>query len=276
VLLILTSITLITLDFRGDGGLLGSARDAAANVLSPVRSLAETVTEPISDAWNGATGYDDLEAENRDLRTELALIRQRELAISDLERRVGEMEDLLGLKDTLGVETVGARVISAPVSNFERSIDIDVGSADGIVEGMPVMAPGGLLGRIDAVGDDRSRVQILIDPAFAVGVRLARSGETGVAGGAGPTAPLTVDFIDPATPIVAGETVVTSGLEGSAFPPGLVVGTVLSAEVDPVERSVSVDVVPSADLNRLDLVDVLLYTAPASSLPSADDLEGPR
>ncbi len=276
VLLVLTSITLVTLDFRGDGGALGAVRDAAGFVLDPVRRAASVVTDPVTDAWNGATGFDEVEAENEQLRAELAGLRAREQGVADLERRVAELEQINGLTDPLDVPTVAARVVDAPVSNFERTMQIDVGRSDGVRVGMPVVAPGGLLGRLAVVGDSRSQVELLVDPAFSVGIRLARSGETGVADGAGRRAPLTVDFVDVETPVVPGESVVTSGLQGSRFPPGILVGTVLRADVDPVEARIDMDVVPSADLNRVDVVDVLRYEAPSEILPDERTGGGPR
>ena len=53
-LLVLTSLALLTLDFR-DAAIVQSARRTAGNVFSPLRGAAETVSEPFSNAWNGIT-----------------------------------------------------------------------------------------------------------------------------------------------------------------------------------------------------------------------------
>ena len=60
--LVLTSIALLTLDFR-DSDIVQSARRVAGTVFSPLRGAAETVSEPFSNAWHGITGYGDLEDE---------------------------------------------------------------------------------------------------------------------------------------------------------------------------------------------------------------------
>ena len=70
VLLILTSITLLTLDFRGFGP-IDSARSAALSVFAPVGDAATSVFRPVGNLWHGAFEYDDLKRENDDLQAQL-------------------------------------------------------------------------------------------------------------------------------------------------------------------------------------------------------------
>ena len=73
-LLVLTSLALLTLDFR-DSAIVSGARGAAASALSPLRGAAETATEPITNAWHGITGYGDLKSDNEKLRDRLDTLR---------------------------------------------------------------------------------------------------------------------------------------------------------------------------------------------------------
>ena len=66
-LLVLSSLTLLTLDFR-DAAIVQSARRSAATVFSPLRGAAETVSSPFTTAWRGVADYGDLEDENDELR----------------------------------------------------------------------------------------------------------------------------------------------------------------------------------------------------------------
>ncbi len=261
LLLIITALALITLDYGSSGdGAVGTARDGTLDVLGPVRSAVGWVLSPFQNGWRGITDYDQLEAENARLRSELDAVRGEDLEVAELQRRLRALDMLLDVRGTeSGAPRVVARVIDAPLSNFERTIEIDVGASDGVSVGMPVESGSGLVGRVVQVGNSRSRVELLTDPAFAAGVRLVRSGDAGVIEGTGTGELLTTKFIDLETVVIPGETVVTSGLEGSVFPAGLVVGTVVTARADPVTGSQEVDVAPAADLERLDLVQVVLY-----------------
>jgi cell shape-determining protein MreC len=79
VLLILTSITLLTLDFRGFSP-LSSVRSAVLDAFEPVGNFASDTMSPVRDAWNGAFDYDNVQSENEALR-------QR---IDELEGQAGE------------------------------------------------------------------------------------------------------------------------------------------------------------------------------------------
>ena len=84
-LLILTSLTVLTLDFRGSSA-IHSVRNAASTVFSPVRDAAGTVFSPFTSAWNGVFHYGDVKKENERLRAELDQLQgQQDQALADQE-----------------------------------------------------------------------------------------------------------------------------------------------------------------------------------------------
>jgi rod shape-determining protein MreC len=258
--LILFSITIITLDFRGDAGVLGAIRDGAADALAPIRDGVGAVLSPVGDAVSGLTGYGDLEEENARLRAEIAELEGERHRGEAAAAELREAMRLLRLDDVAGAPTVAARVVSAPISNFEQTIELDRGSAHGIAVDMPVVTGAGLVGRVVNVSGSRSTVRLITDPASAIAVRL-RSGATGVAEGEGPGRELSVGLLDMDDEVTEREVVVTSGLEGSAlpsyYPPGLVVGRVVAIEPSPGEQQLEVRLEPVADLERLRYVKVV-------------------
>ena len=259
-LLVVTAIALLTLDARGSGGVLDTARGATLDLLGPVRTFGDWVVSPIRNAWRGIVSFEDLDAENAQLRGELAEAQASVLRVGELERDRQELLALVGARDTAqAIPRVTARVIDAPVSNFERTIELGKGRRDGIREGMPVESGHGLVGRVLAAGTTRSLVELLTDPNFDAGVRIVRSGDDGLASGRGPGRDLEVSYIELETVVIPGETVVTSGFDGSTFPAGLLVGTVTDVEPDAVRGAQRVTVHPAADLTRLRWVQVLLY-----------------
>lgn len=258
VFLILTSITVITLDFRDDGaGLIGSVRDGAADALSPVRSAASAVLDPISDALAGVTGYGTLEEENATLRARIAELEGAGLRNEAAEEELAEARRLLELDVAGTIPRVNARVISTPVSNFEQTIELDQGSGDGVAVDMPVVTGAGLVGRVVSVTGARSTVRLITDPASAVGVRLTRTSEVAVASGEGAGASLSLDFVGADVDVDVLELVVTDGLGDSVFPPDIPVGRVAMAEDAPGQLQRRVEVRPVADLGQLRLVSVL-------------------
>lgn len=259
LLLVLTAITLLTLDERG-ARVVGTVRNAARDAFAPVTSAAENVFEPVGDVFQGIVHYGDLEAENARLREQLAARQGEQLQAQDAQRELKALLDQQELEYIGDIPTVAARVVATSPNNFELTIEIDRGTGDGVVKGMPVVSGAGLVGRVVEAGRTRSTVLLLNDPQSSVGVRLTSSGDVGVATGQGLRSPLGVGLIDPATVVPPDEVVVTSGLQQSVFPPGIPVGRVSSATARPGELQQDVSIVPVVDLRRLTFVKVLQWS----------------
>jgi len=259
-LLVLTSIVLITIDVRTEGGAIDTARGAVLDALGPLRSNSSRIFEPVGGAWEAVSSYDELEAQNSLLRAKIAELQSSVLEVGEIERERKSLLALLGARDR--VAQVGrrtARVIDAPISNYQRTLELDKGSRDGVAIGMPVETGAGVIGRISNVSVTRSQVELLTDPNFDVGVRMVRSGDDGIASGRGHNRELEVSFIELDTVVIPGETVVTSGFQGSTFPEGLLIGTVVDVMPNAVQGTQRITIHPAADLDRLRWVQVLLF-----------------
>lgn len=262
-LLILTSIAVLTLDFR-DSGIVEGARRVAGTVFSPLRGVADAISEPFSHGWNGITDYGDVKDENERLRDRVAELEgdrvEGEAAIEELDDVLAELE----IPWVGDVERRTARVISGPVSNFSHTIEIDKGTGDGVREGMPVVSGAGLVGRVAQATGSRSVIQLLTDPEFAVGVQLLPDGVKGTARGAGEGNLLVVDTpLDGDTVLEPGGTVTTSGADRSAFPPQVPVGTVRGTEEAGGGLTLDLSVEPFVEPSKLRYVTVLLWEGDA-------------
>ena len=122
---------------------------------------------------------------------------------------------------------------------------------------MPVIAADGLVGRVVEVGPSSSWVMLITDPDSRVGVKLASSGERGLLiGGRGEE--LRIDLINPDAKVLPAEPVLTSGYQGSLFPPGIPIGQVSRADTADVELTRPVFVRPFVDFSRLSHVLLVL------------------
>lgn len=266
LLLVLTALTLLTLDYRGaDHGVLGKVRDGVRDAFAPVQDASDKALAPVGDVVGGILHYGDVQAENRRLRDENASLRGSVMRADDASRENRALLDQLNLSFVGDVPRVNARVVSDSPSNFERTIEIDKGTADGVAVGMPVVTGAGLLGRVVDTSKQRAMVEVLTEEGFSVGVRLASAGSpdagvVGVANGQGYHRAMTVDLIDPGVKIAKGDLFVTSGLQQSRYPPGIPVATVVSAVSRPNALQQDVEVEPVADLRRLAFVAVLQWS----------------
>jgi rod shape-determining protein MreC len=262
LILVLTAVTLLTLDERTGGlGVVDTVRDEARDALAPVRDATDSAVRPVADFFQGIIHYGRLEDTNARLREQLAA-RDAELArVADAARERQELLDQQQLEFVGDIPAVAARVVLASPSSLDLTVEINRGRDAGVSPGMPVVTGAGLVGRVVDVSRTRATVLLVINPTSSVGVRLAGSGEVGVASGRGARSPLHVDNVDPAAKVAPDEAVVTSGLQQSVFPPGIPVGRVKTAKAPPEAVQQEVTVEPIVDLRRLTYVKVLQWSS---------------
>ncbi|MGI9621887.1 MAG: rod shape-determining protein MreC [Acidimicrobiales bacterium] len=259
--LLLLSVTLLTLDARGSAP-VERAKDGVAAVVSPFRTAGDKVFGPVGDAWTAVSENDDLEAELKRLEEQVEILER------DRIEDEGAAEELAGLKAQLGLpaagefDTVIAEVVAGSISNFDEFVvEINRGAADGIKDGMPVVTLGGLVGRIEDTGQRNARVRLITDPSVAVAVLVVGTEEVGLMTGQGTGERLLVGngSIRVDADVSVGDVLVTSGSDRSLYPLGLAVGTVDEIEIDEGTLEQRLLVEPSASLERLRFVTVVLY-----------------
>jgi len=261
LLLVLTAVTLLTLDERSDGlGVMGAIRNGARDAFAPVQEVTDSALRPVGNLFQGAFHYGDVKEENARLRAQLAEREGQLLRAADAEREREALLDQQDLEFARDVPAVAARVVSASTSTFELTMEIDRGRDDGVARGMPVVSGAGLVGRVVDASRTRAIVLLITDPTSNVGVRLASSGEVGVAAGRGSGSSLRVDHIDTDVKVEKGEVMVTSGLQQSVFPPQIPVGRVVAATSAPGALQQDVTIEPVVRMGRLSFVKVLQWS----------------
>lgn len=257
LLLLLTALTLLVVDLPGTGP-LEPVRNALGSVLSPVRETAVKVFDPVTNAWHGTFGYDRVKKENEKLRRQVEQAQTDEARVKQLEQENEDLKRAQGIK--VGNEqSVTARVLSGPITSFDRTVTIDQGSGNGVRRGYAVISAGGLVGRISRVSGSRATVELLTEPSFDVGISIPRVREQGIATGQGQGRDLAVeDGIGSESGVKKGDDVFTAGDANSYYPPNIRVGKVTKVTDTVVGDEVRLRVKPSADLSSITYVKVVL------------------
>jgi rod shape-determining protein MreC len=262
-LLLVTSISLITIDYRGgENSPLNGVRSAAAAVFGPVERVAAAIVRPVSDAVDsvGSLGGNKdqaarLTAQNQELK--------RQLRTSQLDRnRANELDALLHLAGAGRYRVVPARVIAiGSAQTFSWTVTVDAGSRDGIRPDMTVLNGDGLVGRVKTVGPTSATVLLAVDPESSVGVRLERSMEVGFTTGRGirDNGDLDLRLLDGQSTVARGDRLVTFGSQGDTpYVPGVPVGVVAAVHGTPGSQTRTAVVTPYVDFTSLDLVGVVV------------------
>jgi rod shape-determining protein MreC len=268
VLLVLTSLTLLTLDFRGFGP-IDQARNAMLSALAPVGHGAQAVFRPVGNLWDGAFKYDDLKKRDKALQTQVDELKSQIATGQLAEQSNQQLLEQADLPFVGNLRTVRAAVVSGAIANFNDTIQISKGSRAGIRKDMPVVVGTGLVGIVVQVASDRSVVKLVTDTTFAVGVSVLGSdaggspGVEGVANGQGSDTQMSAT-VDTGGKVARGDILITRGESGSPYPAGLPVGTVasVSSDVDALHQSLVVDIL--ADVRDLSYVSVVIWPTGAS------------
>lgn len=168
--------------------------------------------------------------ENRILRAQLETFRAHEETHRDLYQENLRLRRLLEFRERSPWAATSAEVIGREIGPWSRNLLVDKGSRDGVREGMAVITPTGLVGRVNDVGLFSSRVTLMTDPHFRVTGTLLKSRISGLVSGGG-TGELTLTYLPLDLDIPEGEPVLTAG--GRSFcPDGIPVGVVRKIGVD--------------------------------------------
>ena len=156
---------------------------------------------------------------------------------------------------------IGARIIGQNPNDWQASFNIDRGERRGASTNMVVLGDGGLLGVIRETGPFHSMVVSIMDNDFAAAVFNVRTEDLGVVKGdlvlAQDGLMRMVHIIDTAR-FMPGDEIRTSA-HGAIFPPGILVGTVVSVHPSPEGLTQYAIIQPAVNLDRVDIVWVVDY-----------------
>jgi rod shape-determining protein MreC len=273
-LLVVVSLILLTAYFgESPQSPLHSAQRGIVEVFSPVQAGASKVLSPVRDVANwvsdtlrAKSNVDKLRQENNKLSIEVATLKTEQLQNQQLTAEVG-------LGQTIGIRNyhpVGANVIDRDPSLWYQQVEVDAGSDQGVSQGDPALADGGLVGSVTTVDASVSIVTLITDHDLAVASQVNdAAGDQGIlAPSVGNPNQLLLQDLPGQAQIAAGDQVVTAGFKSgslsSLYPPGLPIGTVTSVSRNQLFNNNEVPVSPSADLRHFSSVQILTQPHPAN------------
>lgn len=199
--------------------------------------------------------------ENEALKAQVALLTEENTLLQQDKYELNKLRQLFELDEQYEVyHKVGARIISRDSGNWYSSFIIDKGTEDGLDTDMNVIAGGGLVGRISAVGPNWSRVTAIIsDNANVSGMTLATQDNLIVSGNLKTMNEGVICYsqlVDSKGAVQPGDKIVTSNISDK-FLPGILIGYVLTIEPDSNNLTRSGTLIPAVDFEHLSEVLVI-------------------
>lgn len=248
------------------GGYFSSASDVFARSLVDVQAWVSQRYLTVRDIVSAPNDVISLQNRNAQLEAEISGLQTQ---VIQLQQQLKDTEVLAALVDfsQSNPESVykAASVIGRDPSPFLHYIIINIGSNDGVRRGMPVVTNQGLVGRIDTVIADASRVQLVTDPSSAVNVRLQNADTDALLTGS-VTGDLALEMISQDVDVLEGDVVLTSGLGGD-YPTDLLVGQLINLRKRDYELFQQASLQSTVDFARLEIVLVIMNFKPVDVSP---------
>jgi rod shape-determining protein MreC len=273
---------LVRLTFFVSLAILLMVLDARFHYAESVRQVVALAAYPIQriamapvDLFHGVAGYFGstaaLREENSALKTRQLRAAPELLRLEALQEENNQLRRLLEAQERLPGKSVFAEILYAGRDPFSRKVVIDKGSQNNIQAGQPVIDDVGVIGQVTRVYVLMSEVTLLSDKDQAIPLQVQRNGLRAVAYGGAEGGMLDLRFMAANADIRNGDTLVTSGIDGT-YPAGLPVATVARIERDAAYAFAKIYLTPTAGTDRYRQVLVLSNEAKA---PPPAELDQP-
>ncbi len=236
-------------------------------VFVPVQRFFYQISDNINKAFGVQKTEEEVLVQNRDYEKQLDELKNK---YSDYDEILSENErltDLLNYKqDNPQQELKLANITGKGPGNWFEVFTIDLGEQDGVKSDMPVITADGVVGRVEEVGLNWSKVMAIVDGRSGVSAIMERTRDVGVVRGSVTNDKLDIllymNYLPTDADIVVGDKILTSGLDG-LYPKGLTIGSVLDVS-DKGLSGKEVRIRPAADFTSLEEVFVVMEVQPES------------
>lgn len=276
-MLLFGNVVIMAIDARDSDSRQRVVRVWAQTFASPFQNATSSVGGATSGFFHQFLNFRSTAIENQDLKQQLA---QKEVELRNIHEQAVENErlkGLLNLKEQTGYDSVPARVIARDPSIWFNTITINRGSSAGVTINMPVVTSEGIVGRVITVSPWSSQVMLVTDEKAGAGAVVGQLGQSGALGsvrGRPDLGLIEMRYVSGMEKVETGDYVRTTG-QDAIYPPGLNIGEVVDVKSGTATQAHQILIRPTARLEHLEDVAVLLYhppqrTAPEQTLPNVE------
>jgi rod shape-determining protein MreC len=254
---VLVAVMLLSLPTRATARL----KLAIGSWFLPLFGLAGEAQQLPADLADSVLPRRELLKEIDDLRRENQHLKEQQVQTAAIARENDQLRDSLGWQRQSPWKLRLANVVMRDPANWWHTVQIDLGSRDGVQTNQPVLTSDGLslVGRITSVSFVSSQVALVDDPNCRVSALVEDS--THDMGVLTPREPLDsslvpLSFLASGANLKPGQNVFTSGL-GGVFPKGIPIGKIVDSQSIEYGLATEANVKLNANLGALEQVWVL-------------------
>lgn len=237
---------------------LSFLENMANKIVMPIQNGLTYLKNKVSGNSSFFENVSNLQTENDELKTKNTELEEKLRELEAIKAENETLKQYLNLTEQYSdYTTLPADVINRDISNYSRTIVINVGAKDGIKENMTVIAAEGLVGHVISVTDSTAKVQTIIDSSSSTSALLSTSRDSIVCKGLlNDERHLKAMYIPTDVTISQGDSIETSGI-GGIYQKGIYIGKVSKVEnsTDLSNRYALVET--AVDFSKLEIVLVV-------------------
>jgi rod shape-determining protein MreC len=219
-------------------------------------SITNTSINAVSGAWSHYIYTIGLHDENIALKKRVAALAIENQLLQEQADENKRLRDLLVFRKKFEHKMLPAEIIGRDPAAWFKTILVDKGSADGVLEDAGVIAPEGVVGRVIEVGLNSSKVLLLTDINSYVDALIKRTRTHGIVVGRGEQL-CTLSYIIKTEHVAPDDVIVSSGIN-TMYPKGIIIGTVTHINKDRSGFFQSIMIKPAVDFSKLHEVLIVL------------------
>jgi rod shape-determining protein MreC len=230
------------------------------SAITPLEKIFSFSSKTTSDSWKTLVELGRLKVENEKLRTELNLLKARQLSYANLERENEHLRNALQFEKNQIDDLISAEIIAVNPSNWSYTFLINKGSRHGIKKGLAVICPEGVVGRIGEVRGGSAEVILVNDPREGnyIGGTVKRTNSMVIVRGGGVRGECAINpAVDSYFFDLKKNDIITTSDASEKFPSGVPIGKVSAINRGNNKMAYEAYIKPTVNLNKLQFVYVV-------------------
>ena len=253
-ILVIVSISFLTIP----ASITNNIKVTVASPLAPVQKIITQTSDFFRNGFKKLASATSNAQKNEDMEKEVFLLKNKIVKQQDdinVYRQKLEIVSKFKKHNYSDEKPIIADIIGYDVSNFRKSIIIDVGTKQGASLDDIVVFGNALVGRISAIGRSSGRVVLITDPASNVPSRFLQSRTQGMVQGTADGTCI-MKYVPRQTEINEFDRIVSSGI-GGAFPKSLYVGDVIEVKQKNAKLFKDIKIKPRVAISKIEHVLVI-------------------
>ena len=243
----LISIALLFVDTRYH--YLEGIRRVVAVALYPLQRAAQLPGEMLADVGGYFASVQTLSEENAMLKRQLVERAAAAQGFAAAQQENARLRTLIDLGSGYAAGATAVEVLYTSRDPFAQRLYVGKGVDAELHPGEAVIDADGVVGQVTRVFPSMAEVTLVTDKDHTVPVKVQRSGVRSVLYGAGAGRAPELRFMAPSADIQVGDTLVTSGLDGT-YPPGIAVAKVATVDRETGQMFARITCTPLAGVDR--------------------------